>query len=93
MGAAEHVGQDDDAVAAVDLLDRFDDIAATLLYTVTTRPFRELYDLACTWSERQRAEVIDVALKSRTRRDEILAGFRGGLYAYDMVMDIGAYRS
>ena len=68
------------------------DIAATLLYSVTTRPFRELYDLACMWSERQRAEVIDVALKSRTRRDEILAGFRGGLYAYDMVMDIGAFR-
>src|ERR1019366_9127958 len=68
------------------------DIAATLLYPVTARPFRELYDLACTGSERQRAEVIDVALRSRTRRDEILAGFRGGLYAYDMVMDIGAFR-
>jgi thymidylate synthase ThyX len=68
------------------------DIAATLLYSVTARPFRELYELACTWSERQRAEVIDVALRSRTRRDEILAGFRGGLYAYDMVMDIGAFR-
>jgi len=68
------------------------DIAATLLYSVTSRPFRELYDLACQWSGRQRAEVIDVALGSRTRRDEILAGFRGGLYAYDMVIDIGAYR-
>jgi thymidylate synthase ThyX len=68
------------------------DIAATLLYPVTARPFRELYELASTWSERQRAEVIDVALKSRTRRDEILAGFRGGLYAYDFVIDIGAYR-
>ena len=59
---------------------------------MTTRPFRELYDLACSWSERKRAEVIDLALQSRTRRDEILAGFRGGLYAYDMVMDIGAFR-
>lgn len=68
------------------------DIAATLLYPVTGRPFRELYDLACGWSERQRAEVIDVALGSRTRRDEILAGFRGGLYAYDLVIDVGAYR-
>ena len=68
------------------------DIAATLLYPVTDRPFRELYELACAWSERQRAEVIDVALRSRTRRDEILAGFRGGLYAYDIVIDIGAYR-
>jgi thymidylate synthase ThyX len=68
------------------------DIAATLLYPVTGRPFRELYEMAAGWSERRRAEVIDVALQSRTRRDEILAGFRGGLYAYDMVIDIGAYR-
>jgi thymidylate synthase ThyX len=68
------------------------DIAATLLYPVTARPFRELYELACAWSEAQRAEVIDVALQSRTRRDEILNGFRGGPYAYDMVMDIGAFR-
>lgn len=68
------------------------DIAATLLYPVTNRPFRELYEIACQWSAAQRSEVIDVALGSRTRRDEILAGFRGGLYAYDMVIDIGAYR-
>jgi thymidylate synthase ThyX len=68
------------------------DIVATLLYPVTNRPFRELYETARGWSERQRAEVIDVALQSRTARDEILAGFRGGLYAYDFVIDIGAYR-
>ena len=68
------------------------DIAATLLYPVTDRPFRELYEMACGWSERLRAEVLDVALGSRTRRDEILAGFRGGLYAYDLTIDIGAYR-
>jgi thymidylate synthase ThyX len=68
------------------------DISATLLYPVTDRPFRELYELACGWSGQQRAEVIDLALGSRTRRDEILTGFRGGLYAYDMVIDIGAYR-
>jgi thymidylate synthase ThyX len=68
------------------------DIAATLLYPVTDRPFRELYELACRWSAPQRAEVIDTATSSRTRRDELLAGFRGGLYAYDIVMDIGAYR-
>ena len=68
------------------------DIVATLLYPVTNRPFRELYELACGWSEYQRAEVIDVAVGSRTRRDEILSGFRGGLYAYDFVIDVGAYR-
>jgi thymidylate synthase ThyX len=68
------------------------DIAATLLYPATDRPYRELYEIASQWSERQRAEVFDVALGSRTRRDEILSGFRGGLYAYDFAIDVGAYR-
>jgi thymidylate synthase ThyX len=68
------------------------DIVATLLYPVTDRPFRQLYEMACEWSDRRRAEVIDVALQSRTRRDEILGGFRGGLYAYDFAIDVGAYR-
>ena len=68
------------------------DIAATLLYPVTDRPFRELYEIACNWGAALRAEVLDVALQSRTRRDDLLAGFRGGLYAYDLVIDIGAYR-
>jgi thymidylate synthase ThyX len=68
------------------------DIAATLLYSVTDRPFRELYELACAWSERRRAEVLDVALASRSPQDAILEQFRGGPYAYDLVIDIGAYR-
>jgi thymidylate synthase ThyX len=68
------------------------DIVATLLYPVTDRPFRELYEMACAWSPARRAEVVDVALRSRGRRDEILGGFRGGLYAYDFAIDIGAYR-
>ncbi len=67
------------------------DIVATLLYPVTSRPFRELYEMACGWSDRQRAEVIDMALRGRTR-EEIPAGFRGGPYAYDFTIDIGAYR-
>ena len=81
--------------AAVDLLRPADvpaDIVATLLYPVTDRPFRQLYEMAREWSARRRAEAIDVALQSRTRRDEILGGFRGGLYAYDLAIDVGAYR-
>ncbi|HVN03151.1 MAG TPA: FAD-dependent thymidylate synthase [Bryobacteraceae bacterium] len=68
------------------------DIVATLLYPVTDRPFRELYEIARGWSAAQRAEVLDAALQSRTRRDDLLAGFHGGLYAYDLAIDIGAYR-
>ena len=39
-----------------------------------------------------RREVLDLGARSRTDRDELLRGFRGGLFAYDIVMDIGAYR-
>ncbi len=68
------------------------DIVATLLYSVSDWPYRVLYDLASQWSAAQRNEVIDVALRSRTHRDELLRAFRGGPYVYDIVMDIGAYR-
>jgi thymidylate synthase ThyX len=68
------------------------EVTATLLYPVTDLPFRALYELACAWSPALRNEVIDIVVRSRTRRDELLRGFRGGLYVYDMVMDIGAYR-
>jgi thymidylate synthase ThyX len=84
-----------EAPPRVDLLrpaDAAADIVATLLYPVADRPFRELYELACGWSAARRAEVMDVALQSRARTDEILAGFRGGPYAYDLAIDVGAYR-
>jgi thymidylate synthase ThyX len=86
---------DDADTESVDLCrstDTLADIVATLLYPVTNRPFRELLEIACGWSLPQRNEVIDVALRSRTRRDELLREFRGATYAFDIVMDIGAYR-
>jgi thymidylate synthase ThyX len=80
---------------AVDVMKPADttaDIVATLLYPVTDRAYRELYQLAASWSAAQRSEVMDVALESRTRRDELLRNFRNVPYVYDIVMDIGAYR-
>jgi thymidylate synthase ThyX len=79
----------------VDLLrpsDAVADILATLLYPVSDRPYRELYDLAAGWSAERQREVFDVALRSRTQRDELLRQFRTATYVYDIVMDIGAYR-
>ncbi|MDL5051826.1 FAD-dependent thymidylate synthase [Oscillatoria amoena NRMC-F 0135] len=67
-------------------------IVASLLYPVTARPYRELYEWARGASGAVRAEVLDVALRSRGRHDEILRAFRGAPYVYDIVMDIGAYR-
>jgi thymidylate synthase ThyX len=83
-----------DDAEIVDLLkpeDTLSEIAATLLYPVTDRPFRELYETARSWSAARRNEVIDIALGSR-RRDELPRGFRGGPYVFDIIMDIGAYR-
>ncbi len=80
---------------SVDLLrpaDTAADVVATLLYPVTSRPFRELYELARSWPPARRREVLELGARSRTERDELLRGFRGGLYAFDIVMDIGAYR-
>jgi thymidylate synthase ThyX len=68
------------------------DVVATLLYPVTDWPYRDLYERASSWSAAQRSEVIDVALQSRTRRDELLRNFRSAPYVFDIVMDIGAYR-
>jgi thymidylate synthase ThyX len=68
------------------------EIAATLLYPVTDRPFRELYDFAACCTSGVRAEIIDVATQSRPRREELLREFRGGLYVFDLAIDIGAYR-
>jgi len=63
-----------------------------LLYPATDRPYRELYEMVLAWSAARRREVIDVALRSRSNRDELLREFRGGPYVFDIVMDIGAYR-
>jgi thymidylate synthase ThyX len=79
----------------VDLIkpaDAIAEIVATLLYPVSDSPFRALYEMACSWSAAQRLEVLDVAVRSRGERDDLLRGFRGGQYCFDMLIDIGAYR-
>lgn len=82
-------------IGTVDLIqcsDHLADICATLLYPVTDRPFRELYELTCGWSASRRQEVLDVALGSRAKRDELPRHFRSAPFVFDLVMDIGAYR-
>lgn len=83
------------ATEIVDLLrpdDVHAEVVATLLYPVTERPFRELYELARGWSAAQRNEAIDVAIASERRRSELSREFRSAPFVFDIVMDIGAYR-
>jgi len=82
-------------VARVDLLkpdEVLTEIAATLLYPVCDHPFRAIYETVRAWSQARKAEVLEVAVKSRGSRDDLLRGFRGGQYCFDMLIDIGAYR-
>jgi thymidylate synthase ThyX len=94
--AVENLGAHSELpIDAVDLIkpnDTMSDIVATLLYPITNWPYRDLYETARSWSATRRNEVIDVALQSRTKRDELLRNFRSAPYAFDIVMDIGAYR-
>ncbi|MGH9581912.1 MAG: FAD-dependent thymidylate synthase [Bryobacteraceae bacterium] len=83
------------AAPAVDLMQPSDhaaDICATLLYPVTTRSYRELYEMARSWSAAQRSELFEIALGKRSHRDELPRHFRTATYVFDFVMDIGAYR-
>jgi thymidylate synthase ThyX len=82
-------------VRDVDLIkpdDVMSEIVATLLYPVCEHPFRGIYETVRGWSKERRVEVLDVAVKSRGGRDDLLRGFRGGQYCFDMLIDIGAYR-
>ncbi|MBM3776510.1 MAG: FAD-dependent thymidylate synthase, partial [Acidobacteria bacterium] len=81
-----------DMVTLLKPVDTPADVVATLLYPVCDWPFADLYELARSWPAGRRAEVLDLATGSRSRRDDLLAGFHGGLYCFDMVIDIGAWR-
>jgi thymidylate synthase ThyX len=72
--------------------DSLTEIAATLLYPVCDYSFRALCETVAAWSRVRQMEVLDTALKSRGKRDDLLRGFRGGQYCFDMLIDIGAYR-
>jgi thymidylate synthase ThyX len=72
--------------------DTLTEIAATLLYPVCDAPFAAICETVSGWSQARRMEVLDVAVQSRGSRDDLLRGFRGGQYCFDMLIDIGAYR-
>ncbi len=80
---------------AVDLLqpeDHVADICATLLFSVSDRPYRELYEAARSWPAARRGDLLNLALGPRTRRDELPRQFRSAPYVFEFVIDIGAYR-
>jgi len=68
------------------------DLCATLLFPVTDRPYRELYELASSWPKARSQDLLKLALGSRPRTEELPRHFRSAPFVFEFVMDIGAYR-
>ncbi len=70
-----------------------DELAATLLYRVGQAPYRKILQLVEGFSEKQKQEVVEVALKKRGPYDELIKEFRSGYaFLFDVLMDVGGWR-
>ncbi|MGH7255198.1 MAG: FAD-dependent thymidylate synthase [Nitrospirales bacterium] len=81
---------------AVDLIEPhhpLDEVAATLLYRVSHAPYRKVLALVQSWTDKQKQELIESALRRRTPQDELIKEFRCGYaFQFDILMDIGGWR-
>ncbi|MGA3129512.1 MAG: FAD-dependent thymidylate synthase [Terracidiphilus sp.] len=81
----------------VDLVERTEslevELAATLLYSASHYPYRQIRDLVSGLPATQVSEIIELGLKHRGRHDEALRAFRSGAaLRFDLFMDIGGFR-
>jgi thymidylate synthase ThyX len=81
----------------VDLVERTEslevELAATLLYSVSHHPYRQIRDLAASFPEARIAEIVDLGLRHRGSHDEALRAFHAGAaLRFDIFMDIGGFR-
>src|SRR5262249_48263519 len=86
-----------DAAPLVDLVERGPslevEMAATLLYGACHYPFRQVREQVAALPEAKRVEIIDLAVRHRSRHDELLRGFAAGEpLRFDILMDIGGFR-
>jgi thymidylate synthase ThyX len=81
----------------VDLVERTEtlevELAATLLYSVSQHPYRQIRDLVASLPAARVEEIIELGLKHRGRHDEALRAFHAGAaLRFDILMDIGGFR-
>jgi hypothetical protein len=85
------------AAPVVDLVERAEtlevELAATLLYSASHHPFRQIRDLVAALPEARVAEIIELGLRHRGKHDEALRAFHAGAaLRFDILMDIGGFR-
>jgi hypothetical protein len=80
----------------VDLIephDPLDETVTTLLYRVSQAPYRRILAVVRDWTEKQKQDVLAVALGRRGPYDELIREFRSGYaFVFDVLMDIGGWR-
>ncbi|HEX2055039.1 MAG TPA: FAD-dependent thymidylate synthase [Nitrospiraceae bacterium] len=80
----------------VDLLEPhhpLDELVTTLLYRVSQAPYRSILAVVRDWTEKQKQETVDIALRARGPYDELIKEFRSGYaFTFDVLMDIGGWR-
>ena len=85
------------AAPVVDLVERTEtlevELAATLLYSASHHPSRQIRDLVAALPEARVSEIIELGLRHRGKHDEALRAFHAGAaLRFDILMDIGGFR-
>jgi len=82
-----------DSVELVEPHHPLDEIATTLLYRASLAPYRDILAVVRDWTEKQKQETVEVALRKRGPYDELIKEFRSGYtFVFDVLMDIGGWR-
>jgi thymidylate synthase ThyX len=81
----------------VDLVERTEsldvELAATLVYSASHHPYRQIRDLVAALPAARVSEIIELGLRHRGRHDEALRAFHAGdALRFDILMDIGGFR-
>ena len=85
------------AAPLVDLVERSEtlevELAATLLYSASHHPYRQIRDLLTGFPSSQVSEIIELGIRHRGKHDELLRAFHAGAaLRFDILMDIGGFR-
>jgi thymidylate synthase ThyX len=69
------------------------EVAATLLYSASHHPYRQIRDLVAQLPEARVNEIVELGFRHRGKHDEALRAFHAGAaLRFDILMDIGGFR-